>query len=264
VTVAVAHHDTAATATIYLALASWTLGDTEQARKLADQAAAHALDCNHVPTAATAGFFKALFETINYRAEAARKDAGTQIRLTSEHATPTFLAFAMIVHGWAGARLEDRHTGGMELNEGLTDYTRQGNRLLLSFFWGLLAEIEAEGSCAEGALTRVDEALALAVETGEHWSNSFLHRVRGEILLSRDSANTGPAEEAFLTAINIAQQKARSFELRAALALARLYQSIDRPADAFAVLSPALQGFSTTPEFPDIAMAQTLLLALAS
>ena len=110
-----------------------------------------------------------------------------------------------------------------------------------------------------------DDALALAVETGEHWSNSFLHRVRGEISLSRDPANTGPAEEAFLTAITIAQQqKARSFELRAALALARLYQSTDRPADAFAVLSPALQGFSPTPEFPDIAMAQTLLLVLAS
>ena len=259
------NHDTAATATIYLALASWTLGDTERARKLAGQAAAHALDCNHVPTATTAGFFKALFETINYRAEAARRDAETLIRLTSEHVTPTFLAFAIIVHGWAGARLGERDTGGVELNEGLTDYTRQGNRLFLPFFWGLLAEIEAQGRGAEGALTRVDDALALAVETGEHWSNSFLHRVRGEISLSRDPANTGPAEEAFLTAITIAQQqKARSFELRAALALARLYQSTDRPADAFAVLSPALQGFSPTPEFPDIAMAQTLLLVLAS
>ena len=153
--------------------------------------------------------------------------------------TPTFLAFAIIVHGWAGARLGERDTGGVELNEGLTDYTRQGNRLFLPFFWGLLAEIEAQGRGAEGALTRVDDALALAVETGEHWSNSFLHRVRGEISLSRDPANTGPAEEAFLTAITIAQQqKARSFELRAALALARLYQSTDRPADAFAVLSP--------------------------
>ena len=92
----------------------------------------------------------------------------------------------------------------------------------------------------------------------------MLHRIRGEILLKRDPANTAPAEEAFLTAIAIAQQqKARSFELRAALSLAKLYQSTSRAADAHAVLAPALEGFAPTPEFPEIAEAQTLLAALA-
>ena len=89
-------------------------------------------------------------------------------------------------------------------------------------------------------------------------------RVRGEILLRRDPANTAPAEEAFLTAIAVAQQqKARSFELRAALSLAKLYQSTGRAADARAVLAPALEGFAPTPEFPEIEQAQTLLAALA-
>ena len=89
-------------------------------------------------------------------------------------------------------------------------------------------------------------------------------RVRGEILLKRDPANTAPAEEAFLTAIAVAQQqKARSFELRAALSLAKLYQSTGRAADAHALLAPALEGFSPTPEFPEIEQAQTLLAALA-
>jgi hypothetical protein len=49
------------------------------------------------------------------------------------------------------------------------------------------------------------------------------------------------------------QQRARSFELCAALSLAKLYHSTDRPADAHAVLAPALEGFSPTPEFPEIA-----------
>ena len=49
-------------------------------------------------------------------------------------------------------------------------------------------------------------------------------------LLEHNAANPAPAEEAFLTAIAIAQhQKARSFELRAALSLAKLYHSTDRP-----------------------------------
>ena len=99
---------------------------------------------------------------------------------------------------------------------------------------------------------------------GEHWSDAFLHRCRGEILLKRYPANTAPAEDAFLTAIAIAQQqKARSFELRAALSLAKVYHSTDRPADAHALLASVLNGFSSTPEFPEIAEAQMLLTALA-
>jgi hypothetical protein len=53
------------------------------------------------------------------------------------------------------------------------------------------------------------------------------------------------AEEAFRTAIEIAkQQGSRNFELRAALSLAKLYQSTGRAVEAHAVLEPALQGFS--------------------
>jgi len=88
--------------------------------------------------------------------------------------------------------------------------------------------------------------------------------LRGEILLKRDPANTAPVEDALLIAITIArQQKARSFELRAALSLAKLYHSTGRPADAYAVLASGLKGFSPTPEFPEIAEAQALLSALA-
>jgi predicted ATPase len=114
-------------------------------------------------------------------------------------------------------------------------------------------------------LRRIDEALALANETGDHWSDALLHRSRGEILLRRDPANTTPAEEAFLAAIAIAQaQKARSFELQAALSLAQLYQSTARLADARAVLAQALEGFAPTPEMPETAEAQALLAELSN
>ena len=76
--------------------------------------------------------------------------------------------------------------------------------------------------------------------------------------------NPAPAEEAFLAAIAVAQrQKARSFELRAALSLAKHYRAAARPADAHAVLTPALEGFAPTPEMPEIAEAQALLATLA-
>jgi tetratricopeptide (TPR) repeat protein len=59
------------------------------------------------------------------------------------------------------------------------------------------------------------------------------------------------------------QQGARSFELRGALALAKLYQSTGRPVEAHTVLAPALESFSPTPEMPEIAEAQSLFGTLS-
>ena len=54
-------------------------------------------------------------------------------------------------------------------------------------------------------------------------------------------------------------QKARSFELRAALSLARLYHATGRDAGARAVLGPALEGFAPRAEFPEIGQALALV-----
>ena len=92
-----------------------------------------------------------------------------------------------------------------------------------------------------------------------------MYHSRGEILLNREPGNPAPSEEAFAVAIAIAhQQGTRSFELRAALSLAQLYQSTGRPADAHAVLAPALDVFTPTPEMPEITEAQALLAELAA
>ena len=89
--------------------------------------------------------------------------------------------------------------------------------------------------------------------------------VRGDVLLKRDPADLGPAEEAYRTAIAIAKQRgARSYELLASLAFAKLYQSTDRPVEAHAALVPALEGISPTPEMPEIAEARGLIKRLAT
>jgi hypothetical protein len=67
-------------------------------------------------------------------------------------------------------------------------FTRQGNKTGVPFYQGLLAELEAEGEEAEG-----------------HWTDAFLSRIRGEISLKSDPANTTPAEQAFLAAIAVAR-----------------------------------------------------------
>jgi predicted ATPase len=127
-----------------------------------------------------------------------------------------------------------------------------------------LAETEARAGDPDRAIAILDEALAMCDRMGHRAFEAELHRARGEILVKRDPANLAPAEDAFLTANAVAKQQAtRGFELRAALSLAKLYQSTTRPADAHAVLAPALEGFSPTLEFPEIEEAQPLLAALA-
>jgi hypothetical protein len=87
-----------------------------------------------------------------------------------------------------------------------------------------------------------------------------LLRARAEILLQCDRPTPASAEVSLKSAIELARsQGARAFELRAALALAKFYQSTGRPAEAHAVLAPALEGFSPTLEMPEIAEAQALL-----
>jgi predicted ATPase len=100
--------------------------------------------------------------------------------------------------------------------------------------------------------------------TQERWYEAEMHRICAGILLKRDPADrAGAAEQSLQTAIAIAQsQKARSFELRAALRLATLYRGTSLEADAHAVLAGAVAGFPPTAQFPELAEAQTLISAL--
>lgn len=58
------------------------------------------------------------------------------------------------------------------------------------------------------------------------------------------------------------EQGAASWGLRAALSLAKLYQSTARPVEAHDILAPALQDFAPTSEMPEIAEAKALLAGL--
>ena len=228
-----------------------------------DEAGARAVKSAHAPTLANTYYLQALLEILRDDAEAARRAAEACVALSREHGLALYLALGALTLAWARAKLGDRDSGSAEFRQALAEYASQGNKFL-PFFRGLLAEIEAERGDAEAALAGIDGALALAGETGEHWFDAGLHRIRGEILLKQNPADPAPAEAAFLAAIAVAQQqKARSFGLRAALSLAKLYQSTARPVDAHDVLAPALEGFSPTPELPQIAEAKALFEALA-
>ena len=149
------------------------------------------------------------------------------------------------------------------MRRGLAIEREQGFGLHLPSLEAALAEAEASAGKTEAALRRLDDALTELERTEQRRYEAEMHRIRAEILLKRDPANTAAAEEALQAAIAVAQsQKARSFELRAALALAKLYRGVTRDPDAHAALAPAVEGFPPTEQFPELAEAQTLLSAL--
>jgi class 3 adenylate cyclase/predicted ATPase len=255
--------DTAIVAKTHLAQADWLLGRVDEAAELAKEAAARAREIAHVPTLTNVEYFRANLQILRGDAEAVLQIAGPLLELTQQHGLSAYTAVATLCSTWARARLGKPNEGVAEFRAAIAAFASEGNRFYLPFYQGLLAEIEAEVENANASLVRIDAALDLANQTGEHWTDAFLHRIRGEIFLKRDPANTASAEEAFHTAVAVArQQNAKSLELQAALALAKLYQSTGRTAEAHATIAPALEGLTPTPEFPEIKQAQRLMEAL--
>lgn len=149
-----------------------------------------------------------------------------------------------------------------KLRAAIADCDAQGvglleiHRAYLALGYAGVGEFESSLALAGEVLAKI-EARNLLVFLSE------AHRVRGEILAKRDPANPTPAEEELQAAIAIAKRQAtRSFQLRAALTLAKLYQSTGRANDAYDVLTPALEAFSPTPEMPEIAEAHALMECL--
>ncbi len=127
-------------------------------------------------------------------------------------------------------------------------------------WYALLAEAHgAKGEVEEG-LVVLTEALGLVEKTGENWREAELHRLKGELLLLQSADNQTEAETCFLQAIAIAQnQSAKSWELRAATSLARLWQRQDKRQDAYDLLEPVYGWFTEGFDTADLKDAKALL-----
>ena len=243
-----------------LAVALWPLGEVDRAISLIDRMQTRVAGLTHVGTLAFGRYLAAMFELMRGDYALAAPNAVELVRLAGEQELPMFRAYGVFLEGWATAATGAIGSGLEDMRRGV-ELLREQNVLT---FDGLvkiaLAEAEARAGDPGRAIAIVDEALATSDRTGFRAFEVELHRARGEALLKRDPADPALAEEAFQTAIGIAQHQAtRSFELRAALSLAKLYRATGRPSDAHAVLAPALEGFASTPEMPEIAEAQALL-----
>jgi predicted ATPase len=110
----------------------------------------------------------------------------------------------------------------------------------------------------ETGLAATAKALAFMQRIGEHFAESDLHRLKGELLLLRGADVA--AEASFHQAIKIArQQQARLWELRAATSLSRLWRQQGREKEARQSLAELSAWFSEGWELPDLQAARALL-----
>ena len=246
--------DAAACASTFLAFTDWMLGDVGNTRARMEQGIARAIETNHVLTQANTYQHMAFFEIVRGDCDAARRAAQAVVKLAEEHGLAQYAMWGALPNAYLRPR------GCRETREALEAYSGQGYKNTVPLFQGLLAELEAEGQGAQAPLARIDEALALASRTGERWTDAFLHCIRGKILLKRDPANTAAAEEAFHAAIAVAQQqKARIFELRAAMSMARLWRDQGKRDEAHDLLAPVYGWFTEGFDTRDLKEAKALL-----
>ena len=248
----------------YLGFTLWVLGEGDRAVSLIESARQRVASLTHAHTLALGTMHAAFFELMRGHRSRARTDASELARILREHDLRLFRAFGQFLEGWLTADGGALAHGLEGMRRGAENLRDQNATVLDGLIKMVLSQTEARAGHPERALADLDDALATAERLGFRTFEAELHRARGELMLGRDADSLKLAERAFQTAIAAAhEQGARSFELRAAHSLARLYQSTDRPAEARAVLAPALEGFSSTPEMPEIAEAILLSARLA-
>ncbi len=165
------------------------------------------------------------------------------MKLASEQGFAQRLAAGAILSGWARVAAGDAE--GLEvMQRGLDAFRATGAGDDIPYWLALLADARHAGGQPEVALRNLDEALALIRADGPRIWEPEIHRLRGEARLALGADRDG-AEAAFVEALTVAQHhQARSNELRAATARARLWRATGRHADARARLAEVYGWFT--------------------
>jgi class 3 adenylate cyclase/tetratricopeptide (TPR) repeat protein len=246
-------------ATGWLAGVLWPLGEVDQAARLLDSALGLARQSGHLPSIAWAHAYTCRFAGICRKPGLARPHAEELLGVAHEHGLPMRLADGSFYDGWARWCAGDGD-GEAGMRQGLGLWNEMYYRLFAPLTGTLLAEREAEAGRVEVGLATLDAQLAATEETGQRWFDAEMYRVRGELLLKLHQPDVAAAESALMRAIEIARgQQTRTFELRAAVSLARLYKMTGRDRATGELLVPALVGFNPGPEVPEVEEAHRLL-----
>ena len=247
--------DSGMSCTLHTAWALWVLGYPAQAAALMQEALELAHSIDHPFSLAHGHRFAAAIHQSRRERDASHEQAERSVTLSTEHGFGAVLMAANFHRGWGFAE-QGREEDGLALMQAWVATCRQiRSECLLPGYLAWLAEVYGDLGRLQEGLDLIDEALATGTQSGNHYWTAELYRLRGA--LTRTDTE---AESSFVEALAIARrQRAKSFELRAAMSLSRLWARQGKTREAHALLAEAYGWFTEGFDTADLKDARALL-----
>ncbi len=241
----------------------WFLGYPDAALQASEDAYALAEQLDHPHSVEQALNSAAYTHMLRGEVDKVRDCAERAIAISKEHGFRYRIAMAGILHGWALSASGDHDDGIAELQTSLSDCRETGSQTWQVFYLTLISESYHRAMRFDEGREAIREAMTF-VELGEEkWWNAEIQRQFGLSCQADDRRDYAAAEAAYMKALEIARgQSAKSWELRAAMSLARLWQSQGKTAEARDLLQPVHDWFTEGFDTMDLKAAKTLLESL--
>ena len=174
--------------------------------------------------------------------------------------------FGVLGQGGVGAFTGNSADAVRMLTEGITAVRSAGGaNVALPINLSFLAIALVGTGDLEGAWRCMGEAIPMIEETGERWFEPEVHRIAGDVALKSQQHDALKAEKYFERALSVArQQQAKSWELRAAMSMARLWRDQGKRDEARELLAPVYDWFTEGFDTRDLKEAKALLDELAA
>jgi TOMM system kinase/cyclase fusion protein len=250
----------------YLAWVLWSLGYPDQAQQRSHEALTLAQELSHPFSLAYALHHAARLHQLRREEQAVQERAEAVIALTSEQRFPVYLAAGTIWRGCALVEQGQVGEGISQIRQGLAAWQATGAEQQRPYFLARLAEAYGKVGETEHGLAALGEALAQVEQTGERWYEAEVYRLKGELLRAQGGhqGKTEEVEQCFLKALAVARhQSAKSWELRAVMSLARLWQQQGKQHEAYQMLSEIYGWFTEGFDTKDLQEAKELLEGLS-
>jgi predicted ATPase len=258
-------HDVAAATLSLRSLALWLLGYPEAALREIDHALRIAREIAHAPTLMFALGLTTFTQICcrNYaRANAQIEECAA---LADDKSAAYWKAFAMAHKGGVMALAGKSAEAIQTISAGMTQYRSVGATIWITSWLSHLALSHANLGKFDDAWRCISEAITAVETTKEKWWEPEVHRTAGEIAWMSPQRDAAKAEDYFERALAVArQQQAKSWELRAAMSLARLWRDQGKVQQARELLAPVYGWFTEGFDTRDLKEAKALLEELAA
>jgi predicted ATPase len=228
----------------YLAINLWVLGYQDSALEKCDRAVSTAREIDHPYSQAFAHGMAALFHAIRDDEENTFRHCDETIRFAKESSFPYFLALGMILRGWARGKSGKTGLGIKLMQNGIEAMQLIGAELGNPFFLSLLAEgYEGNGDFSMG-LEVIENGLEKTSSSKEHWSEFGLCLLKGNLLRKLNEGDNTESRSWYKQATDIARrQKAKSYELRAAITQVNSTEESEQLEEEYASLAETYAWF---------------------